>query len=202
MKKILFATNNPSKIKRFSEKLLEKDIELLSLKDLDIEFNVNEDGTSAIENAIKKVKSCYELVKMPIIGMDDALYMEGLPDDIQPGLFVRRIDGKNLTDEEMLKYYSGLVKKYGKDGKIDCKWVYGLALINEKGECSTYTWEKANFYMVEEISDKVKPGYPLNSISKYKKIDKYFNDVTESEKELIKINEDHVIDFIIKSIQK
>ena len=40
------------------------------------------------------------------------------------------------------------------------------------------------------------PGYPLNSISKYKKIDKYFTDVTEEDKKLIEVNEDDVVDFI------
>ena len=40
------------------------------------------------------------------------------------------------------------------------------------------------------------PGYPLNSISKYKKIDKYFTDVTVEDKKLIEVNEDDVVDFI------
>lgn len=37
---------------------------------------------------------------MPCMGMDDTLYLEGVPDDLQPGLFVRRVNGKSLTDEE------------------------------------------------------------------------------------------------------
>lgn len=202
MKKLLFATSNPSKVKRFSEKLLENDIEIVTLKDLNIEIDVKENGASAIENATKKATAYYELTKMPVMGMDDTLYMEGLPDDLQPGLYVRRVKGKTLTDEAMLEYYSNLVKKYGKNGRIDCKWVYGLALVNEKGEVSTYTWEKTNFYMVDEVSENIKPGYPLNSLSKYKEIDKYFNEITERDKELIKVNEDHVIDFIVKNLRK
>ena len=50
--------------------------------------------------------------------------------------------------------------------------------------------------MVDTVSDTINKGYPLNSISKYKKIDKYFTDVTEEEKMLIKVNEDDVVEFI------
>ena len=34
--------------------------------------------------------------------------------------------------------------------------------------------------------------------SKYKKIDKYFTEVTEEDKKLIKVNEDHVVKFIVE----
>lgn len=200
MKKLLFATSNQSKLNRFKKGLLENDIELLSLKDLNINVDVNENGKTAIENALIKARAYYNEAHMPVMGMDDTLYLEGVPEDKQPGLYVRRIGGKTLTDEEMIKHYTGLVKQYGTNGKLDCKWVYGLAVINQKGEESTYTWSKENFFMVEEPSDKINKGYPLNSISKYKNLDKYFTDITDEDKELIKVNEDDVIEFITKSV--
>ena len=200
MKQIIFATSNESKSKRFSRGLKEHGIEVLSLKDIDIKLDVEENGDSAIENALIKARECYRLTNKPCMGMDDTLYMEGVPEDRQPGLFVRRINGKSLTDEEALDYYTNLVKEYGKDGKINCKWIYGLAVINEKGEEATYSWSKDNFYMVSSKSDKINPGYPLNSISKYKKLDKYFTDVTDEDMKLIKVNEDDVLDFIATHI--
>ena len=200
MKQIIFATTNESKAKRFSKGLKEHGIEVLSLKDIDMKLDVEEDGTTAIENALIKARECYRLTKKPCMGMDDTLYMEGIPEDRQPGLFVRRVNGKSLTDEEAIDYYTNLVKEYGKDGKINCKWVYGLAVINEKGEEATYTWSKDDFYMVDKPSDKINPGYPLNSISKYKKLDKYFTDVTEEDMKLLEVNEDDVVDFIASHI--
>ena len=200
MKKVVFATGNQSKVLRFKKGLLERGIELLSLKDLDLKLDVEENGENAIENALIKARVCYQKIHMPTIGMDDTLYMEGVPLDKQPGLNVRRVNGKSLNDEEMLEHYTSLVNEYGIDGKVNCKWVYGLAVINEKGEESTYTWYKDNFYMVNVKSDKINPGYPLNSISKYKEIGKYFTDITDKDKELISINEDDVIDFIANYI--
>lgn len=201
MKKIVFATGNPTKAKRFSKGLLNYDIKVISLKDLDIKLDVNEDGKTAIENALIKARACYKITKMPTIGMDDSLYLENVPEDLQPGLFVRRVNGKSLTDEEMIEHYINLVKNYGINGKLNCKWVYGLALINEKGEENTYSWYKDNFYMVDTASDKINPGYPLNSISKYKNIDKYFTDTLNSEElEKIAFNEDDVVSFIVSNL--
>ena len=200
MKQIIFATTNESKSKRFSKGLKELGIEVLSLKDINIKLDVEENGNTAIENALIKARECYKKTKKPSMGMDDTLYMEGVPEDKQPGLFVRRVNGKSLTDEEALEYYTNLVKEYGKDGRINCKWIYGLAVINDKGEESTYTWSKDDFYMVSTRSDKINPGYPLNSISKYKKLDKYFTDVTDEDMKLLEVNEDDVVDFIASHI--
>ena len=200
MKQIIFATSNQSKSKRFSKGLKELGIEVLSLKDIDVKLDVEEDGSTAIENALIKARECYKKTKKPSMGMDDTLYMEGVPKDLQPGLFVRRVNGKNLTDEEMIEHYTNLVKEYGKDGRINCKWVYGLAVINDKGEEATYTWSKDNFYMVNSVSDTINPGYPLNSISKYKKLDKYFTDVTSEDMKMLNDNEDDVVDFIASHI--
>ena len=200
MKQIIFATTNESKSKRFSKGLKELGIEVLSLKDIDIKLDVEEDGNTAIENALIKARECYKKTKKPSMGMDDTLYMEGVPEDLQPGLFVRRVNGKNLTDEEMIEHYTNLVKEYGINGRINCKWIYGLAVINEKGEETTYSWSKDDFYMVSTKSNKINPGYPLNSISKYKKLDKYFTDVTDEDMKLLEVNEDDVVDFIASHI--
>lgn len=200
MKKVLFATGNPSKAKRFSKGLLDKGIEVITLKDIEKDIEINEDGKNAIENAIIKAKAYAEVVDMPVFAMDDNLYLENVPEEKQPGVFVRRVNGKRLTDEEMLQHYTGLVKEYGKEGKLDCKWVYGMAVINEKKEISTYTWEKGGFYFVEKISDKIRAGYPLDSISINKKLNKYFTDITPEDKKMLSEDENDVVEFIANSV--
>lgn len=200
MKKVLFATGNPSKAKRFSKGLLDKGIEVITLKDIEKDIEINEDGKNAIENAIIKAKAYAEVVDMPVFAMDDNLYLENVPEEKQPGVFVRRVNGKRLTDEEMLQHYTGLVKEYGKEGKLDCKWVYGMAVINEKKEISTYTWEKGGFYFVEKISDKIRAGYPLDSISINKKLNKYFTDITPEDKKMLSEDESDVVEFIANSV--
>lgn len=199
MKRVLFATGNAAKVKRFKDKLLDKGIELLSLKDLDISLSVEENGTSAIENALIKARACLDLVDMPVMAMDDSLYLEGVPEELQPGLFVRRINGKSLTDEEMIEHYSNLVKNYGSDGKLIARWVYGMAIISD-GKEVTYTWSKNDFLLVDKPSKVVNLGYPLNSISKNIKLDKYFSEMTQEDQESVQEQEDDVIEFIAQNI--
>ena len=57
MKKILFATENPAKAKRFSKVLLEKGIEIVTLNDISTSIVVEENGKDAIENALLKAKA-------------------------------------------------------------------------------------------------------------------------------------------------
>ena len=199
MKKILFATSNEAKVKRFKDKLLNKGIELLSLKDLDVSLTIEENGTSAIENALIKARAYSDKVDIPVMAIDDSLYLEGVPEEFQPGLFVRRVNGKSLTDEEMIEHYSNLVKKYGHNGKIVARWVYGLAIIYDQKE-ETYTWSKTNFWLVDTPSSIVNPGYPLNSISKSIKLNKYFSEMTQEDWQNIQEQEDDVIDFIAKNV--
>ena len=110
MKQILFATGNVSKAKRFSKGLLENGIEVLSLKDIDIDLDVEENGKNAIENALIKARAFYKASGMTTFAMDDNLYIDNIPDELQPGMFVRRINGKRLNDDEMIEHYSNLAK--------------------------------------------------------------------------------------------
>lgn len=199
MKKILFATTNPSKATRFSDGLNKHGIEVISLSDLNLDVSVSEDGKDAIENAIIKAKACYEKTNMTTMAMDDNLYLENIPDELQPGMFVRRVNGKRLNDEEMLEHYINLVKKFGKDGRLTARWIYGLAIIKD-GEIKTYSWSKEDFYLTDKPSSIINPGYPLNSISINKKLNKYFTDITLEEKEHTKEDESDVVEFIIENI--
>ena len=63
MKSVVFATGNPAKAKRFSKGLLKNGIEVLSLKDLNIDLNVEENGKDAIENSLIKARACYKITK-------------------------------------------------------------------------------------------------------------------------------------------
>ena len=199
--KLLFATGNETKAKRFSKGLLEKGIEVITLKDIDIELEVEENGKNAIENALIKARAYSKVTDLPVLAMDDNLYLENVPEDKQPGMYVRRVNGKRLTDDEMISHYTTLVKDYGTNGKLTSRWVYGIAII-DNGKEYTYSWSKEDFYMVDTPSDKINPGYPLNSISVNKKLNKYFTDITEDDKKNIEEDEHEVVDFIASSLDK
>ncbi len=199
MKKVLFATTNLAKVKKYKEQLEEKGIELITIKDLKNQLPINENGKNAIENAYIKAKAYYDMVKIPTIGMDNNLFIEELPDEKQPGTYVRRVNGKELSDEEMITYYTNLVKNYG--GKLTAKWVYGMVICNGKNT-KEYSWSKDHFYFVDKPSEKRNPGYPLDSITIVPEFNQYLVELTTEEKEQYKAkdNIDEVVNFIVQNV--
>ena len=200
MIQVLFATENESKSKRFKRGLLENGIKIITINDIKNKKDIEENGKNAVENALIKARTYAKITDCPVFAMDDNLYIEGIPEDKQPGMFVRRVDGKRLNDDEMIEYYSNLAHKYGENGKLTCRWVYGIAVINNGIE-STYNWSKEDFYIVDKPSDKINPGYPLNSISINKKLNKYFTDITEEDMAKIKEDESEVVEFLCEKLQ-
>ena len=197
--KVLFATTNLAKVRKYKEKLKENGIELITINDLDFKLDIDENGKNAIENAYIKAKTYYDVVKIPTIGMDNCLFIEELQEEKQPGTHVRRINGKELKDDEMIEYYTNLVKQYG--GKLTAKWVYGMVICNGK-ETKEYTWSKGDFYLVSKPCKERNPGYPLDSISVMPENNKYWLELTDEEKLKGKEdnNKDKVVDFIINNI--
>ena len=195
---VLFATKNPAKIKRYVNKLEQRGIKVLTLKDIDVKLEVEETGKNAIENAYLKAKSYYDATGIITIGIDDTLFIEGLSDEKQPGTNVRRVNGKELTDDEMIEYYTNLVKENG--DKLIAEWVYGIVIYNGK-EIKKYTWEKEQFYLVDKPSEKRTQGYPLDSISVTPSNNKYFVDLTPEEKENSKNNDEGAINFVLESLK-
>jgi 8-oxo-dGTP diphosphatase len=201
--KVLFATTNPAKIKNYQEGLKENGIELLTLKDIDVNIKVDECGKNALENALIKAKTYYDATGVVSIGMDNSLFIEELPEEKQPGTHVRRVNGKELTDEEMITYYTNLVKENG--GKLTAKWVYGMVIYDGK-EKNEISWSKSHFYFIDKASSKRNPGYPLDSIAIIPEFNKYLVELTDEEKNSNKREDGkknaEIIKFIVDSVKK
>jgi XTP/dITP diphosphohydrolase len=111
MKEIFYATNNPGKIFEVSKHLTPQEIKIISPKDLNINLDVEENGSTLEENAKLKTAAYIELVKnMPIIADDTGVEIDAL--DGAPGIHVRRWkDGKTrMSDQEIIDYCMALMK--------------------------------------------------------------------------------------------
>ena len=196
--KVLFATTNPAKVNKYKEALEQKGIELITLKDLDVKLPIVESGKNAIENAYIKAKTYYDATKIPTIGMDNNLFIEDLPEEKQPGTYVRRVNGKELNDEEMIEHYTKLVKENG--GNLKAKWVYGMVVCSDKGTAQ-FSWTKDHFYFVDKPCEKINRGYPLDSISIIPEFNKYLAELTDKEIEEYKKkdNIEEVAKFVVEN---
>ena len=197
--KVLFATTNEAKISKYKKIIEKNNIELITIKDLGFKLDIDENGKDALENAYIKAKAYYDKTSLPTIGMDDALFIEGIEENLQPGTYVRRINGKELNDDEMIKYYTNLVKTHG--GKLVAKWIYGMVICSDKG-ITKYTWDKDNFYFIDNPCKMRNIGYPLDSISIIPEFNKYLAELTEEERKVYKNkdNIDEIIEFILKNV--
>ena len=96
MKKIVVATNNPGKLKEIKEIL--KDYELLSLKDINCEIEVEEDQDTFEGNSKKKAQEISKVTNMPCIADDSGLCIEAF--NGWPGVYSARFLGENATPKQ------------------------------------------------------------------------------------------------------
>ena len=202
--KLLFATGNSFKFSLMKERLKElKEIELVSPKMLGINIEVVEDGKTAGENSLKKARAYYDATKLATIAEDSGLYIDEFSDEEQPGLYVKRVNGReDLTDEEILEYYISKLNEHG--GKSLAHYCTGVAIINENGEIFTDIDRERDFLLISKKCDKEgKSGGILGYISYDLDSNKYFNERTiEDEKEHYKVLDEKYRQLVKKYILK
>ena len=93
MNELVIATTNPAKLQQMRDALEPLDLCLSSLDDYpDMDkICIQENGKTAQENARIKATTYACELNATVLSMDSSLYLVGLPDINQPGIFVRRI---------------------------------------------------------------------------------------------------------------
>lgn len=177
--KILYGTTNNGKLQAMKNAVKDLDIELISLNDVDSDMlNINENGTTPLENAEIKARAYYEAFHMPVFSCDSGLYFDEVKEEEQPGIHVRRINGKELSDDEMIEYYASLAKWYG--GKITGRYRNAIYFIlDESHHYSSMDMSIATepFVLVAEPHAKRVEGFPLDSLSVDIGSGKYYYDL-------------------------
>ena len=198
--KILFATNNPSKLNLYKNMFKNTNYEIVSLKDLDITHEVIEDGNNPTENALKKARQYQSISNMVTISDDTGLYLEGLDEDKQPGTHVRRDEnGNNLTDEEIIEKYTKIAKDNG--GTIKGRWIKSIAIVDNNKVEYVYEYNVEKIF-TDKVSDKRHKGFPLDSISITPEYNKYTIDLTDEENEnLLKNNKQKMYNYVINVLK-
>lgn len=197
--KLLYGTGNLAKLSAMRKRLEQLDIELIGFNDLRAEGKnipeVVEDGSTPLENARLKALTYYEAFQIPVFSCDSGLYFDNVPDEIQPGVHVRNINGKCLSDDEMIEYYSGLVKKYG---NLVARYRNAICFVlDEKHtyEAMEPSMESEKFILTDKPHSIIrKKGFPLDSISLDIKTNTYYYDLPEDRLEQVAV-EDGFLEF-------
>lgn len=202
--RILYGTSNPAKLCAMQRRVEKLNIKLISLKEIKEQGmeipNVIEDGTTPLENARKKAKAYFEAFRMPVFSCDSGLFFDNVPEEIQPSVHVRTVNGMYLTDEEMIEYYSGLAKTYG---DLVARYKNAICLIldeTHRYEAMEQSMESAKFVITDKPHSIVKKGFPLDSLSIDIKTGKYYYDLPKEELDQVAV-EDGFLEFFQKVLE-
>jgi len=180
MMKLLYGTGNPAKLSSMRRRLESLNLDIIGLNDLGKELpDIAEDGATPLENAEKKALGYYRAFGMPVFSCDSGLYIDGIPDEKQPGVHVRNVAGKCLTDDEMIAYYSALAAEYG---DLTARYRNVICLVADEQHIYRAMEESMASvpFMITSKPHKVrKKGFPLDSLSVDIMTGKYFYDLEE-----------------------
>lgn len=188
--KILYGTTNQGKLEVMRRNLSPlPQIELVSLKDMiNIPPLVEEWGNTPLENARIKARAYYRAFQMPVFSCDTGLYFENLPQNVQPGIHVRHVKGRCLSDEEMTVYYSGLAEKYG---DITARYRNAICLVWD-GHSSYESMEESlsgeAFLLTAHPHPKRQPGFPLDCLSKDIQTGAYYYDLGKNRQDAVALS--------------
>jgi XTP/dITP diphosphohydrolase len=101
-KKIILASNNAGKIKEYQNAFKRLNIEVLSLKDIGLNIEVEETAVDFKGNALLKAKTIYDLVKTPVLADDSGIIVNAIPEYL--GVKSKRFSasGKDLDNNHLL----------------------------------------------------------------------------------------------------
>ncbi len=204
--KLLFGTGNQAKLSVMQSRLKRINIELIGLVDLKAEGKVIpevlENGKTPLENARIKALAYYEAFQIPVFSCDSGLYFDNVPDEVQPGVHVRNVNGKCLSDEEMMEYYASLVKQYG---NLTARYKNAICFVKDENhiyESMDASLESEKFILTDKPHSAIrKTGFPLDSMSVDIKTNQYYYDLPAKALEQLAV-EDSVLLFFERVLSK
>lgn len=191
-KKILISTYNKGKFNEITQFLSDLPLSIVSLSDLHIQEDIEEDGKTYKENSQKKALFFAKLAGLPTIADDGGLEISALHNE--PGVHSRRWLGYARTDEELIKHMQKVTRELPDNNRqAFFKTVVSLALPNGKvwsckGEIKGIIAKKPHM--------KKLTGYPYRSFFYLPRLKKYYH---ESE---LTIDEQKTYNHRYKAIEK
>lgn len=165
MEKIIFATKNKGKIKEI-QAVLGDSFEIVSMEEAGINIDVDENGTTFEENALKKATEIMKVSNTIVLADDSGLEVDYL--DKAPGIYSARFMGEDtsydIKNNEILKRLEG-VPEEKRTARFVC--VVAVAFPDGRSEAVRGTIEGIIGY---EIKGENGFGYdPIFYVPEFKK---------------------------------
>ncbi|MBQ6932940.1 MAG: RdgB/HAM1 family non-canonical purine NTP pyrophosphatase [Clostridia bacterium] len=129
MNKLLIATNNQKKLKELSAILIDLGFECVTLRDMGLDIDPEETGTTFAENSYIKAKCGMEASGLPCIADDSGLAVDAL--DGAPGVYsARYCEG---TDEDRVAFLLKNMENVD-DGNRTARFVSAITCVFPNGD--------------------------------------------------------------------
>ena len=175
--KIVAATNNKNKIREFKEILSPLGYQIVGLKELGIDIEVEETGKTFEENSLLKAKAVFEATGLASLADDSGLEVDALGGE--PGIYsARYCEG---TDADRINYLLEKMKDVPEE-KRTARFVSAVTLMFTDGETVT-----AKGTCEGKITEKPsgKNGFGYDPVFYVEKYGKTFAELTAEQKNLI-----------------
>jgi XTP/dITP diphosphohydrolase len=127
VKKIVFATGNPNKLKEIKSAI--NSFEIVGLKDLGITEEIPETGDTLKKNALQKAKYVYDKTGLDCFSDDTGLEIEAL--DYRPGVYSAMYAGPDCNAENNMRK---VLEELGETPNRNAQFKTVIALILEGKE--------------------------------------------------------------------
>ena len=186
IEKLVIASRNPAKVEYYRDIFANISDEILGLGDLDIEGKPVESGETAEQNAEIKAMFYSDLANLPVFCEDEALFVDFLSELDQPGVHVRRINGIDEVDDEILLSHWEKVVAQVPEGDRTGRWHVAYCLAFPNGRKRTVFKDHEVLFFLP--SSKIRlPGWPMSSLEGSVMIGKPDSEKTQEEKELSQV---------------
>jgi XTP/dITP diphosphohydrolase len=179
MQKLLIATTNQGKLKEFKNFLSDIPLELVSLIDLGISKDFEENGKTYEENSEGKARFYAELSGLPTLSDDGGIEIVALNNE--PGIKSRRWLGYEATDKELINHMIKVSKELQDNNRTAFfRTVVSVilpdgSLLQERGEVKGIIAKKPFL--------KLNKGYPYRSFFFIPEIERYYHESDLSEEQ-------------------
>lgn len=148
MKEIVFASNNEGKVKEIKNMFC--NYKIYSLKDLNIDIDIEETGSTFLENAIIKAKAISKYTDKIILADDSGLIVDYLKDEL--GVKTARFMGADTTYDVKIKELTKLLKDVPKE-KRTARFTSTLACYINAETILTSTGFMEGYILEEPIGE-------------------------------------------------
>lgn len=133
-KRIVFATGNAGKMREIREILADMDMDIVSMKEMGIDIEIEENGDTFEENAVIKAKAVAKICGEIVLADDSGLEIDYL--NKEPGIYSARYMGEetpySVKNANLIKRLSGVP-----DEERSARFVCAIAAAFPSGEVIT-----------------------------------------------------------------